>query len=153
MRWYSKLREMVSLSAEWDKATAEWQKINRMWGEVFAFKQMLQKHQVYLGHVASASALRSAAKDARERGDIGKEQGVEAWVWLDALAARHERDAFPERVTEIFQFGSAEPIASYYEGEHADIDVPHACDHAVCRYYGRGLPEDEYDQPLGEDPR
>lgn len=43
-----------------------------------------------LGRIRSA-ALREAAKDAEERGDIGKpDGGTEAWVWLRARADRIE---------------------------------------------------------------
>ena len=42
---------------------------------------------------AQAEALRDAADDARIRGDIGKDGGVEAWDYLRARAAAVEGDA------------------------------------------------------------
>lgn len=41
---------------------------------------------------ARAEALREAAKEAEERGDIGKDGGCEAWTWLRIRADR-ERGA------------------------------------------------------------
>jgi hypothetical protein len=44
-------------------------------------------------NAAARAALLEAAKDARERGDIGKEGGPEAWTWLEYWADRK----FPEK--------------------------------------------------------
>lgn len=40
---------------------------------------------------AAARALRDAEREAHERGDIGKNDGPEAWAWLAHLADRVER--------------------------------------------------------------
>lgn len=41
-------------------------------------------------HEAGSNALRSAANEARIRGDIGKEDGVEAWDFLEFRARQTE---------------------------------------------------------------
>lgn len=41
---------------------------------------------------AKSEALREAAKEARERGDIGKEDdgGIKSWIWLEYMARKAE---------------------------------------------------------------
>lgn len=63
-----------------------------------AFEENFRAEREHRAHVAEqlqplirqaqADALRQAAQDAQERGDIGKDNGVEAWVWLRARAER-----------------------------------------------------------------